>query len=144
MEVLKEFSGLLNYKIVHFNAVDDNQKPIYHTNVLMSVGTSIAVVCFDCIPDPIEKKTLRDSLLKTHVIIEISIPQMYGFCGNVLELVNLEGKKIMFMSRTAFGSFDEIQKKVMLEHVDQIIDVPIPTIETIGGGSIRCMIAEIF
>lgn len=83
-------------------------------------------------------------LVQTHKIVDISFTQMNCFCGNVLEVRGTSGQKIMVMSSRAHAAFTEEQKDTMLKHVDQLLHVPIPTIEDVGGGGVRCMMGELF
>jgi len=141
--VVEKWAELMNYSLVAFHSVDYGNQPIYHTNVVMGIGSDIAVVCLECVVDPIERENLKNSLAKTHRVLEISMSQMINFCGNVIEL--LAGtRKVLCMSSAAFTAFTDEQKDVINQCVDLICHTPIPTIESIGGGSIRCMIAEIF
>lgn len=140
--VFREWCERMGYRPVCFHAISNGQ-PIYHTNVMMAIGTKIAVVCLECIPDVKEKLLLRASLAKHHHIVEISDAQVQSFAGNMLALQNLKGEELMVMSASAFNSLTDEQRKV-IEQYCRIVAAPIPTIENIGGGSARCMIAEIF
>eukprot|EP01099_Mayorella_cantabrigiensis_P000691 TRINITY_DN1308_c0_g1_i2.p1 TRINITY_DN1308_c0_g1~~TRINITY_DN1308_c0_g1_i2.p1 ORF type:complete len:353 (-),score=87.55 TRINITY_DN1308_c0_g1_i2:63-1121(-) len=134
----------LGYRMVFFRASDLQGRPIYHTNVMMSVGTSVAVVCLESIENLEERKNLVDVLSQSHEIVPITREQTNEFCGNVLEVRNAKGQKFMAMSSRAYDAFTEEQRASILKHVDKIIHTPIPIIETIGGGGVRCMMGEIF
>ena len=126
-----------------FRTRSSSGKPIYHTNVMMSIGARFAVVCTDCIV-PEDRAKVLDRLNATHEVIEISIPQMeQSFCGNILQLRSREGKPLIAMSERAFQGFTPAQR-ARLEGHGRLLPMPIPTIEEVGGGSIRCMLAEIF
>jgi hypothetical protein len=140
--VFREWCERMDYKPVSFHAVSNGQ-PIYHTNVMMAIGSKIAVVCLDCLPDVKEKLLLKASLTKHHHIVEITNAQVQSFAGNMLALQNQKGEELMVMSGSALNSLTMEQKKA-IEHYCRIVAAPIPTIENIGGGSARCMIAEIF
>lgn len=143
-QLFTEHVTSLGYAPVLFRAYDQQGVPIYHTNVLMGVQTNTAVICLDAITDPKERRMVTDSLKNTgHTIIDISHAQMNSFCGNVLELHNQSDKRILAMSQTAYDNFTSEQRSQL--SVDKVL-VPfaIPTIETIGGGSARCMLAELF
>jgi len=132
------------YELCFFHSTDFQGRPIYHTNVMMSVGTSVAVVCLDSVENPEEKKKLIATLKVSHEIITISREQMNNFCGNILEVSSTDGKKILCMSTRAYENFTDAQRRKLLKHVDTICHSDIPTIETIGGGGVRCMMGELF
>lgn len=150
----------LGYTPIAFTATMDgriNGHPVYHTNVVMSIGEHFAVVCFDAMPYPADRQEVEEELAKSgKEIIAISIVQMYKYAGNMLELTGVplrpvlsgvEGPKAeasyTFLSETAFHALKPHQR-IALERHTQLIPVPIPTIEAVGGGSIRCMLAENF
>ena len=140
--VFREWCERMGYRPVSFHAISNGQ-PIYHTNVMMAIGTKIAVVCLDCLPDAKEKLLLKASLGKHHHIVEITDAQVQSFAGNMLALQNQNGEELMVMSASALKSLTDEQKKT-IEQYCRIVAAPIPTIEDVGGGSARCMIAEIF
>lgn len=135
---------MLGYKSCIFSAADAHKNEIYHTNVMMSIGEGFAIACFDSLKKVSERTYVRKSLEESGLeIIEISLEQMNSFCGNALELQNSDGNNILVMSENAFKAFSEKQLKI-LENYARIIYSPLNTIETAGGGSARCMMAEIF
>ena len=139
---LKIWADEMNYRYVLFDGIDDNRQPIYHTNVMMHVGSRYAIVCLEAIADQSQRQTVIDSLQSTgKEIVNISFDQMRQFAGNMLELRNSEGKKILVMSATAKHSLTSEQLST-LEQDALIVAPDIHTIETAGGGSARCMIAE--
>ena len=139
---LKIWADEMNYRYVLFDGTDDNRQPIYHTNVMMHVGSRYAIVCLEAIADQSQRQTVLDSLHTTgKEIVNISFDQMRQFAGNMLELRNSEGKKILVMSATAKHSLTSEQLST-LEQDALIVAPDIHTIETAGGGSARCMIAE--
>lgn len=139
---LKIWADEMNYRYVLFDGTDDNRQPIYHTNVMMHVGSRYAIVCLEAIADQSQRQTVIDSLQSTgKEIVNISFEQMRQFAGNMLELRNSEGKKILVMSATAKHSLTSEQLST-LEQDALIVAPDIHTIETAGGGSARCMIAE--
>ena len=144
LDVLAEFSQRLDYELVVFNARDAKGLPIYHTNVLMCVGAQFALICMDSIAES-ERFAVLESLRRTgHEIIEISPAQMHAFAGNMLELKTASGKRVIAMSQQAFDALS-IEQRAKLEVLGgALIVTPIPTIEKLGGGSVRCMLAEIF
>jgi hypothetical protein len=127
-----------------FNTRSSKGKPIYHTNVMMSIGEKFSVVCLDCIPDETEKKRVLSSLEKSFDVIPISMEQMERhFCGNILQVNSVQGHPKIVMSTRAFNGFTPGQRQ-QLEQYGKLVHVDLETIETIGGGSARCMMAEIF
>ena len=138
---------LLGYKVVGFDATQEiggQVSPIYHTNVMMHIGTDLAVVCLDSIPKASEKQLVQESLTKAgKKVIPITAKQKFHFAGNMLEVSNSGGEKFTVMSQTAYDSLNvgQIQQ---IEKYTTIISPSIPTIEKLGGGSARCMMAEIF
>lgn len=144
-EPLAEFCHELGFEAFGFNAFGSANTPVYHTNVLLSIGSSFAVVCFDAIPEKREKELLEAKLATSGKdIIAITKEQMNCFCANVLELHSVEGDPIVAMSSTAFNAFTKDQLEILTRKGLNIVHSPIPTIETLGGGSVRCMIAERF
>jgi hypothetical protein len=143
-KVLDELCEVLHYKRLIFNAVDDNNVPIYHTNVMMALGETFAIVCLETIPDKNERANLIQSLEQTKKeIIEISLEQMKSFAGNMLQVGNQFDETFLVMSETARHSLNDSQIKQIKKHT-QILSPSIQTIEKYGGGSARCMMAEIF
>lgn len=146
-DVLDDFCDRVGYTTVTFTAnqtVNSERLPIYHTNVMMSVGENFAVVCLDCIDDPVERARVDFTLKKTSKeIIAISEKQVENFAGNILQVRNASGTPIIVMSEAAFNTFNSKQKKILDKH-GKILYSPIPTIEKYGGGGVRCMMAEIF
>lgn len=138
---------LLGYQVVGFDSVQEiggQISPIYHTNVMMHVGTDLAVVCLDSIPKASERQLVQESLTKAgKKVIPITAKQKFNFAGNMLEVCNSGGEKFTVMSQTAYDSLNvgQIQQ---IEKYTTIISPSIPTIEKLGGGSARCMMAEIF
>lgn len=142
--LLDKFCLLKQYKKVVFHALDPEDKPVYHTNVIMALGTDTAVVCLDCIPDESEKKELSESLTRTgKTILEIGWDQVCCFAGNMLQVRNQDGKALWVMSETAKQSLTSAQRD-LLGLQSKLLASPIPTIEIYGGGSVRCMLAEVF
>jgi hypothetical protein len=142
LDVLGEFAQRLDYDIAAFDAVDANGAAIYHTNVLMSLGTKFAAVCTEAIES--SRRASIVTLLETtgRAIVDLSFEQMHCFAGNMLELRTRTGGTVIAMSETARRSLTTAQRAA-LESCGSIVSVSIPTIEHLGGGSVRCMIAEI-
>ena len=146
-EVLEEWSFKMGYDYFLFHAEDMNGNPIYHTNVMMSVGEQLAVVCLDAITDIEERMSLIELLEESDKeIVEISLEQMNEFAGNMLQLHTVkegELKYIMVMSARAKDSLDQDQIEA-IEKYCKIVAPDLEFIERNGGGSARCMLAEIF
>ncbi|WP_246085420.1 citrulline utilization hydrolase CtlX [Solitalea koreensis] len=142
-KILNEFCKAAGYKKVAFISVDDQGKQIYHTNVMMCIGDKFAVVCFDSIPDPEEKENVLASLVNSgKEVIEISFEQMNKFAGNMLQVLGKNGESLLIMSEQAYKSLMQ-EQIAKLEQFSKLVYAPIYTIETNGGGSARCMMAEI-
>jgi hypothetical protein len=143
-EVMDVFCLKMGYERKLFHAVDGGGNLIYHTNVLMCVADRFAVVCLKAIKDFDEQEMLINSLEESgKEIIEISLDQMNHFCGNMLQVSNSAGELFLVMSTQAYENLtaDQIQT---IQFYNKIIHSPLETIETIGGGSARCMIAEVY
>ncbi|GAC1305000.1 MAG: arginine deiminase-related protein [Mucilaginibacter sp.] len=142
-DVLNLFCEQTGYKAICFDAIDEHGKAIYHTNVLMCLGSKFAVICMDSVPNPHEKVIVTESLKSTaKEIIDISFGQMNRFAGNMLEVKNKAGESLIVMSKNAHDSLLH-EQIVTLEKYGKLIYADINTIETNGGGSARCMMAEV-
>jgi hypothetical protein len=142
LDVLGEFAQQLDYDLVTFDAFDPGGKPVYHTNVLMAIGSRFAVLCGDAISDREHRRAVTEKLRATgHEVLEISMSQMIRFAGNILELAPASGT-VIAMSTTAWDSFDPAQRRVLEGH-GSVVAADIPVIEGLGGGGVRCMLAEI-
>ena len=142
-EVLNNFCMLTGYEPVAFQAVDDTNFPIYHTNVMMCIGDRFAVICLDAIRNPEEKLKVSISLKGSgKEVIEISLAQMNKFAGNMLQISNATGESLLVMSEQAYLSLNPEQITALTQY-SRIVYAPLYTIEKNGGGSARCMLAEI-
>jgi hypothetical protein len=142
-EALKEWKKQMEYEVVMFTSIDKNKEVIYHTNVVMALGDGFAIVCLEAIENEKERKVIRERLAANNELIEITLEQVHNFCGNCLMLKNSDGEKFIVMSSKAFNAFTEQQKNRMIRYAT-IIHSGLTTIETLGGGSARCMMAELF
>lgn len=143
-KVLSDFCTQLGYSPVVFWALDAEGQPIYHTNVMMCVADKYVVICLDSIRNEIERSSVTASISATKkAIIEISLDQMNHFAGNMLQVHNKDNEPFLVMSSQAYQSLDADQID-MIQQFNPIIHSDITTIETNGGGSARCMMAEIF
>jgi len=142
-DVLDLFCLESGYKPVLFHAVDENGMDIYHTNVLMCIGSRFAVICLDSIQDENEKNSVTSVLKLTHKdIIAISFNQMNHFAGNMLEVQSKSGESLVVMSKSAWDSLN-YEQRAILSSFSKPVYLDISTIENIGGGSARCMMAEV-
>ncbi|WP_256005188.1 citrulline utilization hydrolase CtlX [Pedobacter deserti] len=141
--VLHEFCVQSGYTAVVFSALDAGGFPIYHTNVMMCVGDTFAVICLEAIPDPAQRALVAQRLRDTgKALIEIDFQQMGSFAGNMLQVRNEAGESLLVMSEQAFKSLSQDQVSVLEQHA-RLVYSPLYTIEQNGGGSARCMLAEI-
>lgn len=142
-DVLAEFGRQTGYRTIPFRAVDTNGKPVYHTNVVMCIADTFAVVCLAAIVDPDERLMIRQELETANKrVIDISLEQMASFAGNMLQVKTTKGQKLLVMSTRAFESLtpkqiDLLDDYATLKHFD------LSMIEGNGGGSARCMMAEV-
>ena len=143
-EAFHNFCTRMGFTPILFTAVDETGLPIYHTNVMMCVAGKYVVICLDSVRDEPEKEVLRETFKKTgKQVIPISYAQMNAFAGNMLQVENTEGEKFLVMSTQAYQSLASDQV-TLLESYNQIIHSALNIIEENGGGSARCMMAEIF
>ena len=141
-ELFKEVCSQLGYRDVLFRAYDKNGLDIYHTNVLMAIGDGYAVICLDTLDIEDKERVIASMKEDGLEIIDISFEQMCSFAGNMIQLENRAGEKFVVMSQSAFESLSPDQKEKIVGF-NKIISADLNTIETIGGGSARCMIAGI-
>ena len=142
-KALLDFCEKMGYHPETFRATDGEGREIYHTNVMMCVADKFAVICLDCLPDPSERELVQATLKNTgKEIIGISLDQMNHFAGNMLQVHNADNEKILVMSTQAYESLTGGQIE-RLTSFSRIIHSPLSTIETNGGGSARCMMAEV-
>ena len=141
--ILEKFGGALEFDIETFRATDRGV-PIYHTNVMLSLGRTFAVLADETIDDPDERDRVMSRIRAGgRRIIRITREQCRSYAGNILEVQSREGDPLIVMSTTAWGSLDQRTQAKLSEH-GTVVTVHIPTIEQFGGGSARCMIAELF
>jgi len=142
--LLQQFAQAHGHSAVTFHSVDDKGIEVYHTNVIMNLGADYAVLCLESIKDETERKEVVKSLTNTnHDIIDISMEQVRHYAGNMLQVKSSNDTLYTILSQQAFNSLNEQQKHQLQAHTN-LLPVNIDTIETVGGGSVRCMMAEIF
>ena len=139
VSLASKWSQLRGYDLVHFKSCID-KKPAYHTNVLMFITDKFAGICFDSISD---SKYLLLNIEKTHKILNLSIEQVKNFSGNAIVVRNITNEAKFLISSSGLKALDLIQIKFIEKYYD-IVEINIPTIERIGGGSVRCMLLELF
>ena len=141
-KVIQRFADDFSYEPVTFTSISSNGQPIYHTNVMMCIGTAFAMVGLEMIPNKTERELVQARLDKTgKEIVELSADQIANFAGNAIELHDKDGKKLLVLSNRADGALTDDQRKRLSRHA-RLIQLGLPTIE-LGGGSARCMIATI-
>lgn len=144
LSVLEKYAATNDYQAIAFLASDKNGQPVYHTNVVMALGEHFCVLCEEAINEEWELIAVRQLLESTeHAIIPITLEQMHSFAGNMLEVKNKRGEQFLILSQTAFNSLRKEQKQ-MLEAYTTLLPINVPTIEAVEGGSVRCMMAEVF
>ncbi len=143
-EEFNKWCKVMGYEGVFISIKKSHVKEVYHTNINMCIGSEFAVVCLDVLASEKEKERLRKKItVLGRKCIEITLDQVYQFCGNILELQSKDGEKFVAMSETAKKAFTKEQISC-LEKYGKILSFAIPTIEEIGGGGVRCMMGEIF
>ncbi|MEO6251765.1 MAG: arginine deiminase-related protein [Ferruginibacter sp.] len=143
-QILNQFCCMVGYSPVTFRATDNTGVNIYHTNVMMCIASNYAVVCLECVADIRERENLVSALVNTNKeVIDISLQQLNSFAGNMLQVKNADNELLLIMSTQAFESLHDVQVEILEKH-NRIIHAPLNTIETVGGGSARCMLAEVF
>lgn len=134
----------LGYQPVAFHAYDQKDKAIYHTNIMLGIQTTTAVVCAEAITDAGEHTQVMNTLIETgHQVVDITTEQMNHYCANVLELQNGKGERFLALSQGAYDNFTPAQRE-LLSKDKTLLPVALPTIEAVGGGSFRCLLAEVF
>ncbi len=143
-QLLLDLCQEIGYQAVIFHSTDANGQDVYHTNVMMALGETLVVICLDSVRDPAERQMLEQKFADTNKeIVAITLPQMNAFAGNMLQVQTASGQSLLVMSSTAYRALTPEQIGTLEKHT-QLLHVPINTIETYGGGSARCMMAEVF
>ena len=142
-QVLRQWSEMMDFTTHVFDATDKDGIPIYHTNVMLALGVDFAVVCLECIRDPEERDQVEAALRAGgREVVPISLEQVYRFAGNMLQVQGKDGRYLV-MSTAAYNSLTP-EQIATLEKYTHLLHSPLDTIETYGGGSARCMMAEVF
>lgn len=143
-EMVGRLADELDYEPIIFHSVDPNGQAIYHSNVMMSVARAYAILCMESIKDEKERQSVIHHLEASgKQIIDISYTQLRHMCANALELLNAKGEAILVLSKQAYSHFTAGQRQRLESHA-KLLPLELDTIETVGGGSARCMMAELF
>ena len=142
-ELAQQWTKDCGFKLITFETKSHFTEPIYHTDIIMYIGTDIVVICTDSIQSQYQSQVI-ERLNKHHQVLEISEDQVLDFCGNSLEVRDTNDNLKVVMSTAAFNSFTTSQKKTLLKYYTKIIHSNLETIEKYGGGSARCMMTELF
>lgn len=144
ISVLEKYANTNQYRAIVFLATDNNNHPVYHTNVTMTLGENFAILCEEAIEEEWELIAVKQLLESTsHEVIRISREQMHCFAGNMLQLKNSKEEKFLIMSQTAFYSLTKEQIEQLSSYCN-LLPIAVPVIENAEGGSVRCMMTEIF
>lgn len=144
LALLNSHCQLRGYQVIAFDSLSSKGMPVYHTNVVMSVGVNFVVLCVESVPQQQREQLLKAIANTDKTLIDISYAQMeQSFCGNILQLQNQRGEYKIAMSRAAFNGFTD-EQIAQLSVLSELVVIDIPTIEQVGGGSCRCMLAEVF
>lgn len=142
--VVAAFAAALDYRPVLFSTAPQHGQPVYHTNVVMALGTTTAVVCLDAIPEGRQRDAVATALEASgRQLVAITCEQMNRFAGNLLELRTKDGQQLWVMSTQAFTALRPDQRQ-QLGRGAALVHTPLPTIESVGGGSARCLLGELF
>jgi hypothetical protein len=141
-DAIADFDDQLDYSTMVFEAADAGGQAIYHTNVLMSLGTRFAVLCVEAVAAGARSALIAEIEASGRTLIALDEQQMRSFACNIIELQNRDGDPVIALSSAALAAFTPDQRR-LLEGFGELVDAPIPTIEAVGGGSVRCMIADI-
>lgn len=144
-EMAQQWADDMGYELVLFRTELPGQDlPVYHTDLVIWIGTELAACCYECIVEE-DREAVKHALEKTgRQVVSLSMAEHYGYAGNSLQLFSMTGRKLLTMSSRAFASLSDENRKILTEHYDEIVHTPITTIERYGGGSARCMLAELF
>lgn len=147
LDALRAFCEAFDFEGIPFTAFQDSpsgRSPIYHTNVMMSIGKHFAAGCWECIDDEAERKMVKEALQSDgKELVDLTEDQINRFAGNMLEIQSVNGDPLIVMSTQAYEALSEAQRE-RLAAWGTLVHAPLETIETCGGGSARCMLAENF
>ncbi len=142
--VLEELCGEIAYRPISFAATDGHGVPVYHTNVMMTIGEDFALVCAEAVAAQ-ERSNLLDALqAEGRTLVSITREEMSSFAGNQLQLRDRQGRRVLVTSAHGWRSLSAAARLALESRTDEVVTLDIPTIEAVGGGSARCMLAEVF
>ncbi|MCD8563191.1 MAG: arginine deiminase-related protein [Alphaproteobacteria bacterium] len=141
--MVEKWADHMGYDVMIFETKSHTGKPVYHTDYLMFIGTSLAAICTECLL-PEYREPVLARLRETHTVIELTMEQLQKSSGNALEVVGTGGKRYLAISDSGYGALTPDQKDLVGKHFDGVITSPLPTLEKYGGGSARCMLMELF
>lgn len=142
-ELARLWADEMGYEIEIFETRTHAGKPVYHTDLVMFIGTKLAAICADCII-PEHRKRIVDRLSETHDVVLLTLEQLQSFCGNSLEVLDKNGEPMLVMSENAYNALRDDQIKIYKKYFTKLLHTDISTIEKYGGGSARCLIMEMF
>ncbi len=142
-DLVQYWAKARGYTLHTFNTTSHAGKPVYHTDLVMHIGTNYAGICSSCIEED-DRARIVGQLKETHDVVEFDNTQLQAFCGNSLEVRDGEGRYVLAMSKSAQATLHPAQTEKILSHMHTIIGTDIPTIERYGGGSARCLMMELF
>ncbi|MCB1651763.1 MAG: amidinotransferase [Alphaproteobacteria bacterium] len=142
-ELVDKWADFMGYEIEVFHTRSHTGGPVYHTDLVIWIGSTLAGVCSECIVEE-DRERIVKALQSTHEVVEFDNAQLRSFCGNALEVTNREGKRILVLSDTAEAALNDNQRAVISQHFDTLIHSPLDTLETYGGGSARCCLMELY
>lgn len=142
-EMAEIWAKEMNYELEIFETLSHSGKPVYHTDLVMHIGSTYAAICTECILEEYRERVLA-RLRSTHDVVELSMAQLRSFCGNALEVVGEGDKKMLAMSTAAYGALKPEQIKIIEKHFDRVLHAPLDTLEKYGGGSARCTLMELY
>lgn len=142
-ELAMKWGEIMNYEVEVFDTMSHTGKPVYHTDLVMYVGSTVAGVCAECIAEKDRERVMR-RIRDTHDVVEFSLQQLASFCGNALEVLGHFNDRYLAMSEAAYKSLRPDQLSTLEKHFKKILRGSLPTLEKYGGGSARCMLMELY
>ncbi|MGH1402976.1 MAG: arginine deiminase-related protein [Alphaproteobacteria bacterium] len=143
-EMVEKWAGHMGYDVMTFETLSHAGIPVYHTDFLMYIGTSMVGICAPCITDVPVRHAVLDRLSQTHEVVEFSMEQLQANCCNALEVIGTDGEHMLTMSKAAFEALTDSQIEIIQRHYKTLICPDLSTLEKYGGGSARCMLMELF
>lgn len=142
-EMVEKWAKIMRYNVEIFDTLSHTGKPVYHTDLVMHIGTSYAAICTPAIVDA-DRERVVERLKSTHDVVELSMEQLKHFCGNALEVLGEGDQPMLAMSSAAYEALSDDQLAKINKHFARILHAPLPTLEKYGGGSARCTMMELY